>query len=203
MKTIFKICCVSLPVLVSISAYANSFSSFFNTMKGSYLFCVNEKNTYKWKWATKSADFYNNYKNVGKITSGTDQGTWLQGAPSLNKHFNIVLDVKHEFETETQAKQFCEDLKNICTKEHGPEYSLIGVSSYIIPGWGLISVKYNTQQPNTDEDYSAESEFYQEEKTNTKTASCPNWNFKDFPNPGGAKYDVERIVTNHIFSNKK
>ena len=25
-------------------------------------------------------------------------------------------------------------------------------------------MKYNTQQPNTDEDYSAESEFYQEEK---------------------------------------
>lgn len=208
MKNVLKIALISFPILTTFSANANIFAPLVETFKGSYLFCVNEKNTYKWKWATKNENFNNKYRGIKKITTQTEEWTWLKGSPSLNKHFNIVLDIKYEFQNANDAKNFCEDLKNICTSQYGEDYSLVGVSSYAVPGWGLVSVRYLSPEVEAENQKDSESDTepllgYELENTKTKTASCPNWNYKEFPNAGGAKYDVERIITNHFFSQKK
>ena len=209
MKNLLKISLISFPVLTTFPAQANVLAPLVENFKGSYLFCVNEKDTYKWKWAAKSEDFNNKYKGIKKITTQTEEWTWLKGSPSFNKHFNIVLDVKHEFQSVNEAKEFCEDLKNICTSQYGDDYSLVGVSGYAAPGWGLVSVRYLSPEKKNGVEEQKESESetehllgYEVENIKSKTSSCPNWNYKEFPNAGGAKYDVERIVLNRFFSQK-
>ncbi|WGL58937.1 hypothetical protein QEJ31_10430 [Pigmentibacter sp. JX0631] len=210
MKNFLKIALISFPILTTFTAQANVFAPLVENFKGSYLFCVNEKNTYKWKWAAKNENFNNKYKGIKKITTHSEEWTWLKGSPSLNKHFNIVLDIKHEFQSMNEAKEFCEELKNICTSQYGDDYSLVGVSSYAVPGWGLVSVRYPTPVVETEStaqnDYASETEpllGYEVENIKSKTSSCPNWNYKEFPNAGGAKYDVERMITDRLFSQKK
>ena len=155
--------------LFQLTAHADMF--------GSYLFCVNEKDSNDWKWAPKSPDGVKGYEN--NATSPALRGTWINGIGAINPFVQSVLDVNHTFSDSKDAENFCTELKNVCTKAFGPNFTQVGVSSWAIPSsiWGQISVKYGAK----------------DEKGNViegegNSSVCPNWKFKTFPNNGGANF---------------
>lgn len=190
-KNLSSSCVLGLSSLFSFSAHADwDFSSL--DYRGSFLFCVNEDNKYQWEWAKENTDkeFKNSYDKIATLESS--RGTWLRGMLAYNNRGSAVLDVKHTFDNFKEAKAFCSALVKTCTDQFGEKYSNVGVSSYVIPPyrWGLISVKYKVDTNENIPVGDGEDTLAIEK---VETSSCQNWNYKVFPNDGGAYLTIGKI----------
>jgi hypothetical protein len=176
-------CLFGISSFFSFSAHADwDFSSL--DWRGSYLFCVNEYNTYNWEWAKENQNF-NMFHKKGTLESS--RGIWIRGNLAFNKHAAPVLDVNHTFETVKEANEFCDALVNQCKSlDDSKKFALVGVASYSIPysSWGLVSVKYKSGEKIV---------ISGKEEDKLKTSSCQNWNYKEFPNEGGAYLTLGKL----------
>ncbi len=153
-------------LIVSVSIQVTSQASEW----GSYLFCVNDNDPADWAPGPKNLKGVLGFENQG--SSGSTQGSWIDGVAKLNKYAHSVLDVSYVYKNFDEAQKFCTALKNSCTEKWGTNYAHVGASGASIPYsvWGYVSVNYK----DTD--------------GSIKNSVCPNWNYKEFPNDGGPAY---------------
>jgi hypothetical protein len=161
-KSLFCASILGVSSLFQISAQAG--------WSGSYLFCVNEKNSNSWGWAPGSLE---GVKGYPEASSSSGKGTWLNGYAHINYGLWDILKVNHTFKDEADAKNFCTELKNICTNEFGSKFTQVGVSTWAIPSvtWGQIQVEYNVDATKSEN----------QENETKKSLICPNWESREFP----------------------